>query len=93
MPSSRARSKSTRVCGTRHLRLEEGVDLLLVLEVPARKEGGQREFRKDDQVAAVPGGLPHQVDQPGDDLLAGFGEGDRSELRGGDGDNAGHGLS
>src|SRR5439155_4386687 len=37
----------------RHLALEEAVDLRLILEIPARKERGQRELGIDDQVAAV----------------------------------------
>ena len=48
----------------RHLALEKAVDLGLVLDVPARKERRQRQFRIDDQVAAACARLAHQGHQP-----------------------------
>ena len=44
----------------RHLALEPGVDLGLILHVPARKERRQRQLRIDDEVGAVRLGLVHQ---------------------------------
>ena len=88
MPSSRAASNSGCVAGEGICALEECVDLVLPLEVPARKEGRERELGIDDEVAAVRAGLPQEREQPRHDLPARLGAGDRAELRGADGDDA-----
>ena len=72
----------------RHLALEPGVDLGLILHVPARKERGERELGIDDQVGALRLGLIHQRDHALDDGLAAFGFLDRPQLGGGNIDDA-----
>jgi len=47
-----------------HFALEETIDLRFVFHPPARKETGQRQFRKDHEVAAARLGLAHQFQQP-----------------------------
>jgi hypothetical protein len=74
----------------RHLALEEGVDLRLVLHPPAREEGGERELGKHHEVAAVGLGPLEKLDEPLDDLRAAVGPLDGSELRRPDGDDARH---
>ena len=78
--------------GAGHRALEERVDLGLLLEVPAREERRQREFREHDEVAAVALGVAHQREHALDDLRARLAARDRAELGGADGDDAGHGA-
>src|SRR3546814_6145533 len=49
--------------GSRHLYLEEALDLGRILHVPAREKGRQREFRVDDQIAARVAGIAHECEQ------------------------------
>src|SRR5690606_37961432 len=77
--------------GPGHLLLEERVHVLLLVEVPAREERGQGELWVHDEVAAVRGPLAKQRDEAVDDILAGIGEGDGTELGRADGDDSGHG--
>jgi hypothetical protein len=88
MPSDCAASNS----GARHFALEETVDLGVVFHPPARKEGGQSEFREDHDVAAARLGLAHLLEQPRYHLLARFVAGDRPGLGTGDVDEAFHGA-
>src|SRR5581483_7991996 len=74
----------------RHLALEEAVDLLLIGHPPAREEGGERELREDDEVAAVAGGLAHELDEPLDHACPAVRALDRPELRRADGQDACH---
>jgi hypothetical protein len=74
----------------RHLALEPGVDVALVLEEPAREEGGERQLGIDDKVAAHSLRLPHQRDQPRHDLGSGLAARDRPKLRRAHGDDPTH---
>ncbi len=65
----------------RHLLFEEGVDLRLFAEMPAREEGREREFGIGDDIAAVPLGLLHQRQQARDHGRACFRARDGSKLR------------
>jgi hypothetical protein len=72
----------------RHLALEPGVDLCLILRVPARKERGECELRIDDQISAPRLGFIHQRDHALDDGFAAIGFLDRAQLGGGNIDDA-----
>ena len=50
----------------RHFPFEPGIDLRLVLHVPPRKEGGQRELGKDDHVTAPGVGPGHEIEHAPD---------------------------
>ncbi len=75
-------------CCIRHLALEPGVDFGLILHVPAREERGERELRVDDQIGAFRLGFVHQRDHALDDGFAAFGFLDRTQLGGGNIDDA-----
>jgi hypothetical protein len=74
--------------GIRHLTLEPGIDLGLILHVPAREERGERELRIDDQIGAFRLRFIHQRDHALDDGFTAFGFLDRTQLGGGNIDNA-----
>src|SRR5438128_6577314 len=57
----------------RHLALEEGVDLRLILHPPAWEEGGEGELGKHHEVAAVGLGPLEKLDEPLDDLRTAVG--------------------
>ena len=76
----------------RHLPLEPAIDLGLVLDIPARKECGQRQLRIDDQVGARRLGFIHQRDHALDDGFAAIGPLDWAHLGGGD-INSAHGKA
>ena len=78
--------------GAGHLALEPGIDLVLRVVEPARKERGEREFGIDDKLAPAVRCLAHQVDEAFDHALARIGEVDGTELRGGGDETAGHGA-
>jgi len=65
----------------RHLLLEEGIDLGLVLHPPARKERRQRQFRKHDHVAAMSLSRSQQCDEPRHHVRARVSARDGPELR------------
>ena len=67
--------------GIGHLALEEGVELVLVLDPPARKKTGQRKLRKYHQVAAPVVRRAKELDQARDHRLAALVPRDRAELR------------
>jgi hypothetical protein len=73
-----------------HLGLEEGVDLGLRAEEPAREEGRERQLREDDEIGAAALGLAQERDEPRHRPLPALAAGDRAELGGGDGEVAGH---
>ena len=77
---------------SRHLRLEPGIDLGLILGVPAWEEGRQCQFREHDQLALAGRRFPEEGQQPFDDVLPAFFPSNRPELRGGDLHGAGHAL-
>ena len=79
--------------GIRHRALEIRVDVILSIEIPVREECGKRAFWKHHHVAAVRPGLPHERDQPCDSQSARIGARNRAELRGADGEDAGHRAS
>jgi hypothetical protein len=79
--------------GTRHLALEEGVDLGLIFHVPAREEGRKRKLGKDDETAAALLGPDHQGAEPAHRACAAFIAGDRPHLRRADGEGASHGAA
>jgi hypothetical protein len=79
MPSDFAASNSGRVAG-----------LGLVVHPPARKESGQREFGKDDDIAAACFRLAHHFEQARDDPLARLVAGDGAQLTPGDGEKTFH---
>lgn len=64
----------------RHVPFEEEIDIFLPFEEPPRKERRQGKFRKHDQIASVPLGVPHQVDQPAHHLGPAFIPADRPKL-------------
>ena len=72
----------------RHLALEPGIDLGLILHVPARKKGGECELRIDDQISTLRLGFIHQRDHALDDGVAAVGFLDRAQLGGGNIDDA-----
>ena len=76
--------------GAGHLALEESVDLRLILQPPARKEGGERKLGEDNEPRATSMRLAQQRDQAADDCAARFVTRDRAGLRAGDGQGAGH---
>ncbi len=77
----------------RHLALEEGVDLGLVLHPVAREEGGQRQLGKDHELGAARVRLAHHGDEPPDDALPAVSPLHGAHLRGGDFQLTGHGGS
>jgi hypothetical protein len=56
----------------RHLALEEGVDLRLILHPPAREERGERQLGEHDQLAAARVRLREEGEETLDDVGAGF---------------------
>jgi hypothetical protein len=76
-----------------HRRLEPVIGLRDILVVVAREEGGQRELGEHHELHAAPVGALHQRDHAGHGDRARLGFLDRAELRGADGDDAGHPLS
>jgi len=76
----------------RHLALEPGLDLGLILHVPARKESGERQFRINDQIRPAPFCLVHQGEHARDNGFPAFGSLDRAHLSGGNLDNT-HGRT
>ena len=76
----------------RHLLLEEGLDLLPVFHIPAREEGGQRQFREHHVAHAARLRLAHHLDHSVDAGGTGFSARDRAHLGGGGGQDAGHFL-
>ena len=68
----------------RHVVLEPGVDLGLILHVPTRKKGGERQLRINDQICSARLGLVHQSEHAADDSFATVGPLDRTHLSGGD---------
>ena len=76
--------------GPGHLALVVAVELGLVLDQPAREEGGERELGEDDELGAPALGLAHQRDQPPHRILAGLGLGDRPHLGRRSVDDPGH---
>ena len=71
-----------------HLAFEPGIDLGLILHIPARKERGECEFRIDDQIGALRLGFIHQRYHALDDRFAAVGFLDRSQLGGSNNDDA-----
>ena len=71
---------------TGHLGLVERVEieLRIALDVPAREEGGERQFWEGDQFGALAVGLLEKTDQAVDDRCSRFVAVDRAELPGGD---------
>ncbi len=65
-----------------HVALEER-EQLVVGEVPAGKEGRERELGKHDELGAAPRGLAEHREQPSDHVRARLGAPDRTHLRGG----------
>jgi hypothetical protein len=55
-----------------------------------REEGGERAFRKYDEIAALRRRLLEERDHSRDGARTAFRAGDRAELRGADGDDARH---
>ncbi len=74
----------------RHRALEICVDLALILDIPARKEGRQRQFRIDDQIATHLPRLAHEGAQSLHHLRARFALCDRAKLTDRDIDKPGH---
>ena len=68
----------------RHLALEPGVDLGLILHVPAREKRRQRQFGIDDQIGPARLGLVHQRNHARNDGLAALGALNGAHLGGGD---------
>ena len=68
----------------RHLALKPAIDLGLILQVPAREERGERQFRIDDQIGAPGFRFIHQRDHAPDDRFAAVGFLDRAHLGGSD---------
>jgi hypothetical protein len=64
--------------GARHVALEPDVRFAAVLGVPARKEGGQSQLWKDDEIATF--SLPHEIEHAGNHGLARVRLLDRAEL-------------
>jgi len=56
----------------RHLGLVEAVELGLVLDQPAREEGGKAELGEDDEFRAARLGIAHHLQKPPDRILAGL---------------------
>ena len=75
----------------RHLALEPLVDLGLVLHVPAREEGGERQLREDDEAAALRPRLLQQRQHALHHGLAAVGLLDRAHLGAAD-DDLSHGV-
>src|SRR5512138_58246 len=76
----------------RHSVLEEPINRRLVVEVPAGKEGGERQLWKHHQLRALVPSLPQEARKARNRGLAWLVAGDRAELRGGDGEDARHRL-
>src|SRR3569832_1513921 len=64
----------------RHITLEEAIDLRLIFDEPARKKRRQRQFRIDDEVAAIGVRLAHQGRQPPNHLRPRLTSGDWPQL-------------
>src|SRR5262249_45494561 len=76
--------------GARYFALEKPVDLGLVGHPPAREEGGERQFRKDDKGGTPAMRLAQQCHEPGDDRGTAVGEMNGPELGDSGGQSACH---
>jgi hypothetical protein len=76
----------------RHLPLEPGIDLRLVLDVPAREKRRQRQFRIDDQISPARLGFVHERKHARNDGLTALGTLNGAHLSSGDIDDT-HGRA